>query len=529
VTTSEHPGAPLPPLAQAAAARVGREPMQQVHVVENHDAAYYIWRDAGLAQRVLLHIDAHHDMWWVEKRSDIATANFISPALQDGIVSEIVWVVPDDSWRSPETRRHVLRHLRKISSQYPDSSQPADAGDRPIAMRIIGKPLTVLPLSALQPLASPVLLDVDVDFFVIPQVSHGNPDVHSEVPWCWPGDLLSKLSDAGVQSDIATIAYSVDGNFTPLRWKYLGDELACRLRHPADATSGHPTSGRFPDAKIVGFDHMRAGAIAAHEGRTGDAERAYQKAADLLPESAAPLLHLARLYADIGRADQAHGAFRDAVGRDPTYHTPYHNAAFKLYQNKRFAEAEREFQSVLQLDPDDAYALLGLGQIARRRKQWTQAEPPLRRALDRDPDLIDAHRDLGEVLIHRRQLDEATHHYEACVSLALGGHRSLESVVGTRTDQPRILDSCHGAIHVRLGRLYARRGFPERAISEYRMGAATGNDGVTLRLALAMLFLRTGNLRAAVVESGRALAKVPSAIAQFWKRGLRRAKITLSL
>lgn len=35
--------------------------------------------------------------------------------------------------------------------------------------------------------------------------------------------------------DLATIAYSVEGGYTPIQWKYVGDELAARLRQSGPA------------------------------------------------------------------------------------------------------------------------------------------------------------------------------------------------------------------------------------------------------------------------------------------------------
>src|SRR6516165_3959297 len=48
---------------------------------ENHDEAYYVWRDRRLSERILLHIDAHHDMYgaWLDKNQSVTIANFILP------------------------------------------------------------------------------------------------------------------------------------------------------------------------------------------------------------------------------------------------------------------------------------------------------------------------------------------------------------------------------------------------------------------------------------------------------------------
>ena len=35
-----------------------------VFLIENHDQAYKIWRELGLKERTLVHVDAHHDMRW---------------------------------------------------------------------------------------------------------------------------------------------------------------------------------------------------------------------------------------------------------------------------------------------------------------------------------------------------------------------------------------------------------------------------------------------------------------------------------
>ena len=66
---------------------------------ENHDEAYYVWRDRRLSERILLHIDAHHDMYgaWPDKNLSVTIANFILSALQENVIREIVWAVPDET------------------------------------------------------------------------------------------------------------------------------------------------------------------------------------------------------------------------------------------------------------------------------------------------------------------------------------------------------------------------------------------------------------------------------------------------
>jgi len=75
--------------------RVGVDPIDHIFLMENHDRAYHLWRGAGLRQRILVHVDAHHDMSWIDDCRSLSIANFICPALKENIVREVCWVVPD--------------------------------------------------------------------------------------------------------------------------------------------------------------------------------------------------------------------------------------------------------------------------------------------------------------------------------------------------------------------------------------------------------------------------------------------------
>src|SRR5439155_17312064 len=67
---------------QQQACRVGRDPIDLVYLIENHDEAYHIWSEAGLRHRILVHIDAHHDMWWIDDTGSLTIASYICPALK---------------------------------------------------------------------------------------------------------------------------------------------------------------------------------------------------------------------------------------------------------------------------------------------------------------------------------------------------------------------------------------------------------------------------------------------------------------
>jgi hypothetical protein len=134
---------------EARAPRVGLDRVDRVFLMEHHDQAYRVWRDAGVKNSVLVHIDAHHDMWWVDGLESITIGSFISLALKNNLVREMFWVVPDDTWRTAKGRQAVRTHVRTITKTYPGVPAAIHEGDDRISAAVLGKPLTVCSLTSM--------------------------------------------------------------------------------------------------------------------------------------------------------------------------------------------------------------------------------------------------------------------------------------------------------------------------------------------------------------------------------------------
>jgi Flp pilus assembly protein TadD len=495
--------------------------VERIVVMENHDAAYQVWREAGVKQRILVHVDAHHDMWRIKKGDRITIANFLCAALEEDIVREIFWVVPDETWNTPRTRRPILRHLKAIAKSYNGrgSGPSFQNGARAASIAVRGKTVQALPLGHLPRVEERVLLDIDVDYLVIPRVSYGRGDVQRPLPWCWPEELIGRLGACGLRTDLATLVYSVEGGYTPLKWKYLGDELALHLKG---------TDPREP--ALAGMARMRQAALAAQRGDVATAELRYEEARALLPDSAAPCFHLAHLLLDTGRSDQARDLYRQALLQDPSYRTPFNNAGRRCLSERRFADARHEYLRTLDLDPHDVYAHYGLGWLAAWEKRWTDAETLLLQALALDGTLIDACRKLGEVLARKQHHHEAIRAYERSLKLALAGHKSLAAPIKTSGAVDDLLDPGHNEIHVRLAQLYEATGARAKAITALRFGIAGGFDRPLLHVRLARLYLRENQWRAAASEAWWGVKRVPVAVwtdardtlRRSWRRLVRR-------
>jgi len=468
----------------------GPEVMPRVYMMENHDAAYSVWRDAGVRSRVLIHIDAHHDMWWVPENSPTTIANFICPGLKEEMVREIFWVVPDQTWELPTSRRAILRHLKEITAKYPESQRATQAGDRRISTVVLGKPLTICSVDGLPLIDEDVLLDIDIDYLVIPYVSYRERDKHEPLPWRWPDELLSRLRDRKVRSDLATISYSVEGGYTPLKWKYLGDEMAERLRE-ADRT-GHLLNGTAL---------LRAGAEASVGGDKEAAEGKYCEAIEILPDFAAAHYHLALLYLETNRIAEARDCYQRATAIDPSYKNALNTAGLLYQSNGHFQKFECDLKRALQLDPEDAYGHYGMGRIAAKRKQWDEAEACLNKSIAIDNQLIDAHRALGRLRVRQGRYDEAIQSYEWSMKLSLAGHAPLDGpIITNESNAESLKDPDHIRIHARLAYLHDLKGEREKAIAGYRISIAAGYDRPWVRARLARLYLKQGEWRKSTHE-----------------------------
>jgi Tfp pilus assembly protein PilF len=479
-------------------ARVGIDPVEQVHLMENHDRSYFLWRDAAFKNRILVHIDAHHDMWWIDDNRSLTIANFICAALRERIVREVYWVVPDGTWENPDGRKALSNHLKELLNTYRGDPAGTKWEHHRVRASVMGCPLVICSLDTLPAFSDDVLLDIDTDYLTIPRVSYRTEDVLDPVPWRSPEELTEILRSTALSTDFVTIAYSVEGGYTPLAWKYLGDELATRL--------GHPDQKDMADAYL----RMRQGIVARLRGDVAQAENCFRAVGERL--GAAPYFHLAYLMAEAGRPEEGRRCHEQALAIDPSYRTAYAGPGIPLYRAKNNDASEAAFRRALILDPADAYPHLGLGWIAARRKRWAEAEKEFRAALALQPDLIDAHRGLAKALEKQRRPQEAIEPYQQFLKLALRGHQPLNEVIATDPSAGLLLDSDHGRVHASLARIHEGNGDTKRALAGYRIAIVGGYDRVWIRWRIARLYAIRQQWREAREHAFAGLLLIPIAV-----------------
>lgn len=458
-----------------------------------------------------MHLDAHHDLWRAPDASALSIANFLSIALLEGVVRELYWVVPDPTFDDGAGRAAVGAHLRALGRQY---AQPAPPRWEPGRVRttLLGCPVTVCALRSVPNIAEPVLLDVDVDYLLIPRVAFGEWDRHTALPWHWPAELAPKL--ATLRPELVTIAYSVNGGYTPMRWKYLGVELAARLG------GGAGTS----EQELRAFDQMRAAAEAELGGDPLMAEQRYLAAADAV--GAAAWFSLAHLLAARGRLDEARAHLARARELDPSYRTPYSSPGLALFRRGSRRAAARAFERTLQIDAGDPVPHVGLGWLAAGRRRWPAAEACARQALVLRPDLIDAHRLLAEALSRQGRIPEAIAACEQSLKLALAGQRPLNAVIASHASEGRLLDVDHAKAHADLARLHERMRDRRRALAGYRIALAGGYAPPGVQFGLARVLARERQWTAAARHALTGAIGAPAAAAAWIGRAYRRWRLS---
>ena len=512
-------------LDRVPAGLVGAEPIGTVIMMEDHDGAYYAWKRAGVTGRVLLHIDDHIDWNWIadrdpedilhaqslsqveallrkpglwnfsKRKSDafihsfVHICNYIYPALREGIVREFYWIVPDVATLTPMKLRGFVRIFQDMQRVNPRRIKHISLENNRVVAEIDGRRVTTCSLSALPDIEEPVLLDIDTDFLMrdSDEVCRSGENPWRQLPWSWPDELVQRLRDKRVRTDFATIAYSVEGGFTPLPYKYLGDELALRLKHPS-----------LPERHREVFEQKRLAAHYRHHGELKKALAAFEEAVKGLPEDASSHFNLADLYDETEAYEKAAFRYRQAVQLDPTYATRYNNFGPIYRSLGRLQDARDEYQRVLRWDPQNADAHYGLAETLAQEGKWDDAISHYRTVIALRPAHAGAHRGLGSALMKCERWKEAITQCRHC--LALKPHDGFTYfLLGEALLQQRRWDETLEAFRAalrcgfrtvgtyrRLGNLYLRKRKFHKALKQYRkalrLRAAVATSNTTQRL-----------------------------------------------
>jgi len=334
--------------------------MKKVYLFEDHDQSLKIWRKNKIRGLDLVHVDAHIDFGFhpaepievildqarsvadLKRRLEYSQAfsyfekdfskqvdigNYIYPAMREGIVKDFYWVVPGGHKEFTASRKAIMATLKQLIKIEGSKAKISCPKKDLVSAQIFGRKLSVSTLESLPLQDKPVILDIDIDFLVInsARVANNTAKIGKRKPWISAAGLKDILGKKVPSSKIITIAYSCNGGYTPMKFRYLGDELAY-LFAPV----------RF---KTVYKRNLQAAWLFERFLSTG--QRQYYR-----------------------QASQLNPVYRAS---DNNYGTLY------LSVNKR-RQAQQEFAKIHNVDPSNPGTLAGLGRLALNKKDFKQAK-----------------------------------------------------------------------------------------------------------------------------------------------------------
>ena len=348
-----------------------REP--RTFLFEDHHQTLKLWREEGVKNLDLVHIDAHIDFDFyaakpiekaVVQAQDIQSlkeelekslvfmryeknfdrqaniGNYIYPAICEGIIKNFYWVVPGGLKEFRESHKFIRNLLKKFSRR--DLHRLGNKGrairqefqDGIVSSRLLGRKFVICTLDKLPILKSNILLDIDTDFLVVDSLKNTGSTflIGKRKPWILPNKLVEIIRRKAKSPEIITIAYSVNGGYTPIGYKHLGDEIAYIY-----------SPNKFKDRY-----------------------RRIRKAAQYF-----------NLFNATGREEH----YQKAVALNPAYRVADNNYGPLYLAARKFSRASREFSKILKVDRHNPACLMGLGNIALERNHFKKARGYFQAAL----------------------------------------------------------------------------------------------------------------------------------------------------
>lgn len=434
----------------------------EVFLMEDHCDSYPFWRERSLRGGICVHLDAHLDLsdegfptevMDAIRQTESADAlrafrsnphlpwggyhagNYLYPALLDGTVSSIYWVIPPWLPRGRGLLEWTRGELQNWYQVTLDDYASLRLVDRRVEGTILGRPFTLCTIENLPRLDAPVLLDIDVDYFLD----------HDDSLFEAPDAILDALHQRLARPTATTVSYSVNGGYTPLEHRYVGEVLQAGAHQAARAAM------RGDRLRAAGDT---AGAVRAYEGLV---EQGFK---------AAGHYKLSLAMEAAGRPDEARHHAIEAAATDEHYRPRAVDIAFLHFRRRDYRPTVEWLRRARDEDPLDApltlyieglahlregqhtaaidcfervldepalrpqeraYICTMLGRTLLREGRREDALTALRRAVADDPKSGLYHIHLAHGLRELRLLDEAARHYRKAITLAGGTLASLEA------------------------------------------------------------------------------------------------------
>ena len=234
-----------------AYSRLARDSLKDVTIVENHSEVLASWVRKGIRKADLIHIDMHDDMRLVPddkmeqlkhlyQRKDYISltranslsdrglydiGNFVYVAARLGIINNVYWIIPFRFSSLSDAKENLKRFLKR--NRFSDGDiQSFSFKDGCFCGRRNDIPVSICNIDTLPSFKKPVLVSVDIDFLPYAATEYRLTKLESARM------LLKALSSKAYRVIDASVAYSVNGGFTDIQSRWLGDVVVQMFREP---------------------------------------------------------------------------------------------------------------------------------------------------------------------------------------------------------------------------------------------------------------------------------------------------------
>ncbi|MGH9523235.1 MAG: tetratricopeptide repeat protein [Terriglobales bacterium] len=195
----------------------------------------------------------------------------------------------------------------------------------------------------------------------------------------------------------------VPGEFLHDRYLYLPSFAFCLLVGIAlegwsKRLSMEPRYARIPAAIAVAVCVCFAGLNLVQQGPWASDVALYSHGFVAAPNNNFVENNFARLLTDRGQFREAIPLYEQVLRRDPNFEQAHYNLGYTYYRFGDLAQARRELQRAVALNPLDSFAYIHLGLISLREHDVATAETEIRRAIQIDPARPGFHAALSFVL-----------------------------------------------------------------------------------------------------------------------------------
>lgn len=451
-----------------------------IRLIEDHHEAYYLWQGEGFKNKTLVHLDAHIDFGFhdvkppqqifkeARTKTDLKIGlerlilfkkfqfsekeltnigNYIYPAIRDGVVNKFYWVIPgsgSEFRKSIKTLKGILGGFIRMD---PYKNTKIETGRYSINATIYNIPFCVVTLDSLPEIKEDVLLDIDVDFLTTPSLKLANPtsQIGEREPWISPPTLLNVIKDKIRPHVFTTVSYSVNGGFTPMKYKFLGDEIRLRLKNGISGESDSILTKRRSARSISEWQALKA-AIDNYDGFEAGFKNKF----------------LADILFNAFMKRPTREFYNGAVRLNPLYKARDNNYGPLFLAKRKTGDAGKEFKKILNVDRNNIFARVGLGNIYLQERKFHRAIKEFKKALK-------GKRDFNEAIFGLAAAEFRLKNYDEAKRLFL----KYETIEKPNADT-----------RYYLGRIYERKNLPGDALEAYKnaLQLGKGDIGIILKI-----------------------------------------------